>query len=78
MDKIKACLKREGWLLRKTVVHGFIQSDILPGKLSLESFNTNLFNPKWYFGPLQRKTFPRASPQADYGIKRVADVGFHA
>jgi hypothetical protein len=78
MDQRKALSKREGWLLGKTVVHGFRHSDLFSGKLCLKSCNTHLFNPKGYFGPLQGKAFPRARPQAGYGIKRVADVGFQA
>ena len=76
MYQMKVCLKHEGSLLGKTVVRGFTQIDIFPGKLSLISRNTYLFNPKWFFGPLQGKAFPRARPQAGYSIKRCADVGF--
>ena len=76
MVQRKACSKHEGWLLGKTVVRGFSQIDIFPRKLSLQSCNTHLVNPKWYFGPLQGNAFPRARPQTGYGIKRVADVGF--
>ena len=78
MDKIKAWSKHEGWLLGKKFVRGLSQIDIFPGMLSLKSCNIHLFNLKWYFGPLQGKAFPRARPHAGYGIKRDADVGFHA
>ena len=78
MYQMKACSKHEGSLLGEIVVRGFSQIDIFPGKLNLIRCNRHLFNPKWYFGPLQGKAFPRARPQAGYDIKRYADVGFHA
>ena len=68
MDKIKACSKHMGWLLGEADVRGFRQSYILPSKLGFKSCNTHLFNPKWFFEPLQGKAFPRARPQADDGI----------
>ena len=70
---MKALSKREGWLLGKVdsyKVIFFLASSVL----KVVTCNTHLFNLKWYFGPLQGKVFPRARPQADDGIKRVADV----